>query len=75
MARHFKIMSRHKTKLKGEKLCRDKEILCCDIFKNNKNEKLLQKHFYVATQDTHVKTITRQLQPHSIATFSKSFAT
>ena len=47
MSQHFKIMSRHKTKLKGEKLCRDKEILCCDIFKSSKNEKFFQKSFYV----------------------------
>ena len=32
MSRHFKIMSGHKTKLEGEKLCQDKEILCRDIF-------------------------------------------
>ena len=68
-------MSRHKTKLKGEKLYRDKEILCHDIFKSSKNEKLLQQCFYVMTQDTHVAKITRQLQSNSIATFSKSVAT
>ena len=68
-------MSRHKTKLKGEKLCRDKEILCRDIFKSSKNEKLLQQSFYIATQDTHVATITRQLQLNSITTFSKFVAT
>ena len=49
MSQHFKIMLRHKTKLKGEKLYRDKEILCHDIFKSNKNETLLQQSFYVVT--------------------------
>ena len=42
-------MSQHKTKLKGEKLCRDKEILCCDTIKSSKKETLLQQSFYVAT--------------------------
>ena len=40
MSRNFKIMSRHKTKLKGEKLCLDKEILCRDTIKGNKKETL-----------------------------------
>ena len=75
MSQHFKIMSRHKTKLKGEKLCCDKEILCRDIFKSGKNEKFFQKSFYVVTQDTHVTTITRQLQSNPVSTFSKFVAT
>ena len=75
MSRHFKIMSRHKTKLKIKKLYRDKEILCRDIFKSSKNEMLSQQSFYVATQDIHVVTITRQLKPNSVTTFSKSIAT
>ena len=61
-------MSRHKTKMKSEKLCRDKEILCRDIFKSSKNEKLLQKSFYSVTQDTHVATIIKQLQLNSVVT-------
>ena len=39
MSRHFKIMLRHKAKLKGKKLCRDKEILCCDIFQEKQRMK------------------------------------
>ena len=45
MSQHFKIMSRHKTKLKGEKLCCDKEILYRDTIKSTKKETLLQQTF------------------------------
>ena len=55
MSWHFKIMSRHKTKLKGEKLCRDKEILCRDTMKSNKKETLLQQSFYVATYHSSIQ--------------------
>ena len=43
MSRHFKIMSQHKTKLKGEKLYRDKEILS----RNNQDK---QEENFVATK-------------------------
>ena len=39
MLRHFKIMLRHKTKLKGTKVCREKEILCRDIFQEQQGMK------------------------------------
>ena len=39
MLQHLKPMSRHKTKLKAEKLCRDIEIDSCDI-KNYRRNKL-----------------------------------
>ena len=45
MSRHFKIMSRHKTKLKGKKLCRDKEILCRDIFQEQQRMKHVATKF------------------------------
>ena len=38
-------MSSHKTKLKGEKLYRDKEILCRETIKSNKKEILSQQAF------------------------------
>ena len=37
-----------------------------------KNETLLQQSLYVVTRDTHVATITRQIQKNSVATFAKS---
>ena len=76
MSRDFKIMSRHKTKLKSEKLCHNKEILCHDIFSRaTKIVMLLQQSFYVVTQDPHVTIITRQLQQNSVVTFSNSIVT
>ena len=63
MLRHFKIMSRHITKLKGKNIFHEKEILCHDIFQEQQGMKSwLQQCFYVATQETHVATITRQLK-------------
>ena len=76
MLRHFKIMSRHKSKLKGKNLCRDKEILCRDIFQEQQGMKSwLQQRFYDATQDTHVTKITRKLQQNYAVTFSNNVTT
>ena len=76
MLRHFNILSRHKTKLKGKKLCRDKEISCRDIFQEQQRMTIwLHQSFYVATQDTFVVTITRQLQQNFVTTFSNYIVT
>ena len=48
-------MSRHKTKVKGEKLCHDKETLCRDTIKSNKKETLWQQSFYVATYHSSIQ--------------------
>ena len=58
----YQIMSQHKARLKGKKLCRDKEILYRDIFQEQQGmTSMLQQSFYVMTQDSYVATITRQL--------------
>ena len=48
-------MSRHKTKVKGEKLYNEKEILCRDTIKSNKKETLSQQSFYVVTYHSSIQ--------------------
>ena len=55
MSRHFKIMSRHKTKLKSEKIYQEKEILCRGTIKSSNNETLSQQSFYVATYHSSIQ--------------------
>ena len=57
MSQYFKIMSRHKTKLKGEKLYHDKEILYRDTIKSSKKETLLQQSFYVMTYHSSIQAV------------------
>ena len=57
MSRHLRIMSQHKTKLKGEKLYRDKEILSRDTIKTSKKKTLLQQSFYVMTYHSSIEVI------------------
>ena len=54
MLRHFKLMLQHRARLKDKKFCRDKETYVVTEFRSSR------KVFYVATQDTHVATKTRQ---------------
>ena len=45
MLRHFKIMSRHKTKLNGKKLCHDRNFMSLNFSRAAKNEKLVVTKF------------------------------
>ena len=69
-ARHFKIMSRHKTKLNGEKLCRDKEILCRDIFQEQQRMKCCCNKVFMLQHKT---LMSRQLQVNFNRILSRHF--
>ena len=68
-------MSQHNARMEDKKFCGDKEISCCDIFQEQQRMIiLLQQSIYVATQDTHVTTITSQLQHNYVVTLSNYVA-
>ena len=68
MSRHFKTMLQHKTKLKGKKLCWDKEILCRDILQKKQRMKRRCNKVFMSR----IKTLmSRQLQDKFSRTLSR----